>query len=102
MESDTARIGGREYESLIATRERILRLLGLTRRPLRWAELQGALGLLTNEARLACEWLMDHGYIVPTALAKGAARSAEAFWTLGEKGRAWAKVHGALTAEISA
>jgi len=74
-------------------------LLGLTQRPLRWAELQGALGLLTNETRLACEWLMDNGYIAPTALANGAARSAEALWTLAEKGRAWAKVHGALAAE---
>jgi hypothetical protein len=87
-------------ESDTAARERILRLLGMTQRPLRWIELQGALGLLTTEARMACEWLMDHGYIAPTELVKGAAaRSAEVLWTLGEKGLAWAKVHGALATE---
>ena len=99
MESDSARRGWHEHEALVAARERILRLLGMTQRPLRWAELQGALGLLTNEARLASEWLMDHGYIAPTALAKGAARSAEALWVLAEKGRQWARSHGALAAE---
>jgi len=84
--------------SPVAARERILRVLGSAPRPLRWAELQNALGLLTNEARAACEWLMDQGYIAPTQLIKGAARSVEAFWTLGEKGRVWAQRNGALAA----
>jgi len=82
--------------SPVAARERILRVLGSAPRPLRWAELVNALGLLTNEARAACEWLMDQGYIAPTQIIKGAARSVEAFWTLGDKGLAWARRNGAL------
>lgn len=79
-----------EYESIVDARESVLRLLGMTQRPLRWAELQNALGLLTQEAGAACEWLMDHGYIAPVRMAR------EALWTLGEKGREWALKHGAL------
>ena len=85
-----------QWSDPVASRERILRVLGSAPRPLRWAELQNALGLFTNEARSACEWLMDHGYIAPTALMQGAQRSVEAFWTLADKGRAWAIKHGAL------
>jgi hypothetical protein len=66
-------------------------------RPLRWAELQNALGLLTHDARVACEWLMDHGYLAPMQLAGDATRSTEAVWTLGDRGRAWARRNGALT-----
>jgi hypothetical protein len=87
-----------EPVSPVAARERILRVLGSAPRPLSWAELQNALGLLTNEARVACEWLMDHGYIAPTQLIKDAARSVEAFWTLGDRGLAWARRNGALAA----
>ncbi|MEJ1961612.1 MAG: hypothetical protein WDO56_08745 [Gammaproteobacteria bacterium] len=96
METNTALSGRHLLEAPVAARERILRLLGMTQRPLRWAELQGALGLLTNDARIASEWLMDHGYIAPISLVKGAARSVEALWTLADKGRAWARDHGAL------
>lgn len=79
-----------------AARERILRVLGSAPRPLKWVELQNSLGLLTNDARSASEWLMDQGYIAPTQLDRGAARSAEAFWTLGDKGRAWARRNGVV------
>jgi hypothetical protein len=98
MESDTAP----DRNAPVVARERILRLLGMTPRPLRWAELQNALGLLTNEARFACEWLMDHGYIAPTRLVMDAARSVEAFWTLGDRGRAWAIRNGALAVKATA
>ena len=88
-----------EYELNIAARESVLRLLGITQRPLRWAELQGALGLLRDDALAACEWLMDHGYIAPVRLAREAAtRSLEALWTLDDKGREWALRNGALHA----
>ncbi len=96
MESSTVRSVRPEHQSVVVARERILRLVGTTPRPLRWAELQNALGLLTQDARLACEWLMDHGYIAPMEMAKDAARSMGAVWTLGERGRAWAKRNGAL------
>ena len=99
MASNSAVVVGQEFESLVASRERILRLLGMAQRPLRWAELQSALGLRANDARSASEWLMDHGYIAPTALVKEAPRSAEALWALAEKGRAWAKLNGALATE---
>ncbi len=85
-----------EQNALVAARERILRLLGMTQRPLRWAELTNALGVLSDEARGACEWLMDHGYIAPIRIASGAARSVEALWTLADKGFAWARRNGAL------
>jgi hypothetical protein len=78
--------------AIVAARERILRLVG--RKPLSWSELQNALGLLTNEARLACEWLMDHSYIAPMRMVR--ARSVEAVWTLGDRGVAWARRNGAL------
>jgi hypothetical protein len=94
MELNSSRKGWHEIEAVVAARECILQLLGRTQRPLRWAEIQSALGFLTTEARLASEWLMDHGYIAPIAMAKDAARSAEALWGLGEKGRLWANNRG--------
>ena len=66
----------------------------MTQRPLRWAELTNALGVLSDDARTACEWLMDHGYITPVRVANAAAR--EALWTLADKGFAWARLNGAL------
>jgi DNA-binding IclR family transcriptional regulator len=87
-----------EHETPVATRERVLRILGMTRRPMRWSELTNALGLLSSEVRTACEWLMDHGYIAPTRLANGALRSVEALWTLGDRGIEWARANGALQA----
>jgi hypothetical protein len=87
-----------EHKATVAAREQILRTVGTARRPLRWAELQNALGLLTDDARTACEWLLDHGYLAPMKLVKDRARSVdEAVWTLGDRGRAWAKRHGALS-----
>jgi len=86
-----------EHQARVVARERILRLL--CQRPLRWAEMQDALGLLTNEARFACEWLMDHGYIAPMNSAREATRSMDALWTLGDRGRAWAMRNGALAPE---
>lgn len=86
-----------EYDAIIAARESVLRLLGMTTRPLRWAELQAALGLLTQEARSACEWLMDHGYIAAVRTAREAKLPREAVWVLGDKGRDWAAKHGALS-----
>jgi hypothetical protein len=97
MQASPSRSVHHALEVPVAAREQILRVLGMASRPLRWAELQGALGLLTNEARSACEWLMDHGYIAPMAFVKGAASSVEALWTLGDKGREWAREHGALS-----
>jgi hypothetical protein len=61
--------------------------------------MQTALGLLTNEARYACEWLMDHSYIAPMKLVREAARSVDALWTLGDRGRAWAQRNGGLGGE---
>ena len=85
-----------EHETPVELRERVLHLLGTARRPMRWVELTNALGLLSNDAHTACEWLMGHGYILPISVTIAAGRSAEAFWTLSDKGHAWAKVNDAL------
>lgn len=94
---DTAQASLPEHKARVAAREKILRLL--CQGPLRWSEMQTALGLMTNEARYACEWLMDHSYIAPMKLVRGAARSVDALWTLGDRGRAWAARNGALAGE---
>jgi hypothetical protein len=81
-----------------STHERILRLLGMTRRPLRSGELESALGLVTQEARSACSWLTENGYISSTVrMGKAAAAHwARTFWSLADKGRSWARAQGAL------
>ena len=79
-----------EQRMRATARERILRVLATTARPLRWAELTSSLGSLGDEIRLECEWLMDHGYIAP--LPGGSA--SEALWTFGDRGVAWAKRNG--------
>ena len=89
MDSKGSRSVFPEQQTRAFARERILRILGTTQRPLRWAELTGALGTLDDEARMECEWLMDHGYIAPTG------GGSEALWTFGDRGIAWAKRNGA-------
>lgn len=79
-----------------ATHERILRVLGLTRRPLQSGEIESALGLLANDARRAFEWLTDNGYISTVRGRSPAQRSP--LWSLADKGRLWAKGQGALMA----
>ena len=80
-----------------ATHERILRLLGMTQRPLRSGELESALGLVTHEARSACGWLTENGYITSTVrMGRAAAHWARTFWSLADKGRSWARAQGAL------
>src|SRR5262245_39312442 len=81
-----------------ATHERILRVLGITQRPLGSGEIENALGLVGTEARTACKWLTDHGYITSTVNIKAAAQRAMTFWSLADKGRTWAKTQGALMA----
>ncbi len=77
--------------------ERILRLLGMTERPLRSGELENALGLVAGEARSACRWLTENGYITSTVrLGRAAAHWARTFWSLADKGRSWARSQGAL------
>jgi hypothetical protein len=78
----------------VSTREYILRLLGMAPRPLRWAEMTDALEHLSNDARVACEWLMDHGYITPLRVVDGARRTVEAVWTLADKGLEWVSASG--------
>jgi predicted ArsR family transcriptional regulator len=78
-----------------ATQERILRVLGLTRRPLQSGEIENALGLVSTEARRAFESLTDQGYI-STVRDKAAAQKSMTSWSLADKGRSWAKGQGAL------
>jgi hypothetical protein len=82
------------------THERILRVLGMTQRPLKSGELEMALGLVASEARTACQWLDDNGYIECTVRVgkAAAAHRAMMFWSLADKGRLWAKDQGALVA----
>jgi predicted ArsR family transcriptional regulator len=77
------------------TQERILRVLGLTRRPLQSGEIENALGLVGTEARRAFESLTDQGYI-STVRGKAAAHKSMTSWSLADKGRSWAKGQGAL------
>lgn len=84
-------------QPLAATHERVLRVLGLSRRPLQSGELQNALGLVPNETTRVCEWLTDRGYI--SAVQRGRAQEAMKQWALADKGRSWAKGQGALNAE---
>lgn len=79
-----------EQRTRVSARERILRVLATTPRPLRWAELTSSLGSFGDEIRLECEWLMDHGYIAPVP----ALSASEALWTFGDRGVAWAKRNG--------
>jgi hypothetical protein len=83
--------------SLAGIHERILRLLGMTQRPLRSGELENALGLVAGEARSACHWLTENGYITSTVrMGRAAAHWARTFWSLADKGRSWARAQGAL------
>ncbi len=77
--------------------ERVLLLLELTHRPLRWAELSGALALRRGEGGGVRQWLAAHSYIV--AVVDPAPPDGEAAtnaWCLGEKGRGWSRHRGAL------
>jgi predicted ArsR family transcriptional regulator len=80
-----------------AIQERILRVLGLTSRPLQSGEIENALGLVATEARRAFESLTDQGYI-STVRGKAAAQKSMTSWSLADKGRSWAKGQGALLA----
>jgi hypothetical protein len=100
MDSKASRSSWPEQRIRAFTRERILRILGTTQRPLRWAELTEVLGTLSEEGRTECEWLMDHGYIAPirgrgSAVQEAAADENEALWTFGDRGLAWANRNGA-------
>ena len=92
IESNAPRSSWSEQHIRAFARERILTVLRTSQRPLRWAELVGLLGGLTPEARMECEWLMDHGYIAPIRPDDGG--DGEALWTFGERGLAWAERHG--------
>jgi hypothetical protein len=84
-----------ELQPLAVNHERVLRVLGLSRRPLQSGELQNALGLVPNETTSVCAWLTDRGYI--STVQKGrAAQKAMKTWSLADKGRSWAKGQGAL------
>jgi hypothetical protein len=89
-----------DLQTLAATHERVLRVLGLSRRPLQSGELQNALGLVPNETTRVCEWLTDQGYI--SAVQRGrAAQQAMKQFALADKGRSWAKGQGALGPDAS-
>jgi DNA-binding IclR family transcriptional regulator len=78
-----------------ATDERVLRLLGITQRPLKSGELANALGMVSSEARGVCQSLSDLGYVTRRQI-RLRARDAFATWTLSSKGRLWAREQGAL------
>ena len=97
MKKDTPLNGHASLRAPGAIHERILRLLGMTQRPLRSGELESALGLVAGEARSACHWLTENGYITSTVrMGRAAAHWARTFWSLADKGRSWARDQGAL------
>ena len=95
IDSNFSRSDWPEQRTRVFAREHILTVLATTQRPLRWAELTDVLGALTDEARMECEWLMDHGYIAPVHTRGDATRATEALWTFGDRGLAWATRNGA-------
>jgi DNA-binding IclR family transcriptional regulator len=82
-------------DTLAATDERVLRLLGITQRPLKSGELAKALGLVSSEARGACRSLIEHGFITRRRI-RPRARDTVATWALSSKGRDWAREQDAL------
>jgi hypothetical protein len=90
---------GKWIEPSQSTAKRILLLLELSRRPLLWAELSGALALRQREGRLACRWLAANGYVVANVDSSGRddeAAAAPEIWSLGEKGMAWLRNRSGL------
>jgi predicted ArsR family transcriptional regulator len=85
-----------DLQTLAVTQQRVLRVLGMSRRPLQSGELQNALGLVPNETHSVCEWLTDRGYINTVRAAGRAAQKTTKLWSLADKGRSWAKGQGAL------
>ena len=82
------------FDSPSVTHERILRVLGITQRPLQSGELANALGLFNAEANGAVQWLTDQGYITGSAAeraGKSAQRASMTSWSLADKGRLWVK-----------
>ncbi len=87
----TSEIG---FDSPSVTHERILRVLGITQRPLQSGELANALGMFNAEASGACQWLTDKGYITGSGAAragKAPQRTQMTSWELADKGRLWVK-----------
>jgi len=72
-----------------ATSLRILRVLRLTQRPLRHAELENALALARHESRDACKWLVEHGYITSSLADRASGARATPCWSLAAKGHEW-------------
>ena len=75
--------------------ERILHVLGLTTRPLRSGEIEGALGLVADDANSACGWLTQNGYVVRTEEPE---ECSKASWELAHKGREWIDLRASGTA----
>jgi len=92
---DSLRSRWPEQRMRASARERILRVLAATQRPLRWAELTSALARSRTRCRAECEWLMDHGYIAPVRMRDDAARAGEALWTFGDRGLVLGETNGA-------
>ncbi|MEJ1961588.1 MAG: hypothetical protein WDO56_08620 [Gammaproteobacteria bacterium] len=90
-----------DLQTLAVNQERVLRVLGMSRRPLQSGELQNALGLVPNETTSVCEWLTDRGYISTVRAAGRAAQKTSQSWSLADKGRSWAKGQGALAPQDS-
>lgn len=71
-------------------RERVLRLLELTTRPLRPAEIENALCLASGTGGQVCRWLVSNGYAANGQVAKGE----RAGLLLGGRGRSWIRAQG--------
>ncbi len=79
-----------------ASRERVLRLLELTTRPLRPAEIESALCLASGTGAPVCRWLISNGYAANSHVERGE----RAGLRLGERGRSWIKSQGGVTHDI--
>jgi hypothetical protein len=71
----------------------VIGFLGRSEKPLQTAEIRRLAHLSTIQARDACEWLFEAGFIsrrirvVPVTVRARVIRQRRAFWTLAEKGK---------------
>jgi len=83
----------RRSAGLSTQHRQVIGFLGRSEKPLQTAEIRKLAHLSTIQARDACEWLFEAGYItrrirvVPVTVRSRVIRQRRAFWTLAEKGK---------------
>jgi hypothetical protein len=76
-------------DPLSPVNERILVVLAMARRPLRQAEIEGALGLPGEQLSNTCKWLSDHRYIERVSLPEANGQRSATAWSMADRGEWW-------------